>query len=76
MCFRPTAVKKENPCPKCGTVNEDAATVCKECGADLPKMPAPPGAPGAPGGPKAPAAPKAPGMPNAPKAAPKAPGQE
>ena len=83
MCFRPpTAQKRENKCPECGTVNEPTATECVKCGAKLTqqgppppgqsggvKMPPPPGqSPGAPKPPKAPPAP-----PKAPPAPPKAP---
>ncbi len=69
MCFRPpAAAKKENKCPNCGTINLPDATVCANCGAELPKTPpganpATPPPPGAPGGatpPKAPPTPPAP----------------
>lgn len=44
MCFRPpTAEKKENKCPKCGTVNPDQAETCMNCGEKLNKLPPPPG---------------------------------
>ncbi|HEY3345568.1 MAG TPA: zinc-ribbon domain-containing protein [Anaerolineaceae bacterium] len=82
MCFRPPSVeKKENKCPKCGTVNPQEAAVCINCGAELPKAPPPPGVPAAgagappPGGvtpPKAP--PAAPIPPKAPPMPPKKPG--
>jgi hypothetical protein len=80
MCFRPpTAQKRENKCPECGTINLSTAAECVNCGAELkqgppppgqsggvgPKMPPPPGRPG--GAPPAP--PKAP--PSPPKAPPK-----
>lgn len=39
MCFRPTqTLKFENKCPKCGTVNVQDATLCSNCGAELPKV--------------------------------------
>ena len=90
MCFRPpTAVKRENKCPKCGTVNLPDAEVCSNCGEKLEKLPPPPGVsasaagappPGVPAGvtpPKAPPAPpKAPPPPpKAPPAPPKKPGE-
>ncbi len=73
MCFRPAEVSNDKKCPQCGTSNDMTASVCKECGADLPTAPSMPSVPGAPG---APAAPGAPGMPIAPGApgVPKAPG--
>lgn len=81
MCFRPAAVSLPKTCPECGFVNEGEATVCAECGAELPEDAMPGlGAPGTPGGaagappiPGAPGAPSAPGAPAAP-GAPKAPG--
>ncbi|MBN1538336.1 MAG: zinc-ribbon domain-containing protein [Anaerolineales bacterium] len=81
MCFRPpTAEKKENKCPKCGTVNPDLAETCMNCGEKLAKLPPPPGVsasgampppPGQAGGVTPPKAPPAP--PKAPPAPPKAP---
>ena len=76
MCFRPpTIAKKENKCPKCQTVNPPDATVCSNCGAELPKSPLPPDAGVTP--PKAPPVPpKAPPVPpKAPPAPPKKPGE-
>ncbi len=85
MCFRPpTAAKRENKCPKCETINLPEATVCSNCGAELPKMPPPPGVsaaaagappppPGAPGGVTPSKAPPAP--PKAPPMPPKKPGE-
>jgi len=87
MCFRPpTAQKKENKCPKCETVNEPEASVCSNCGAELPKLPLPPGvaasaanlslAPDTPAPKASPAPPKAPPTPpKAPLASPKKPGE-
>jgi hypothetical protein len=71
MCFRPVAIEMKKNCPKCGVENAQSATVCKECGTELPvgpplpgasgvpKVPAAPGMPGAPGAPKVPGAPSA-----------------
>lgn len=89
MCFRPpTAQKRENKCPNCGTVNPAEAEVCSNCGAELPKAPPPPDVsisgttgitpppPAPPGGvtpPKAPPTPPTP--PKAPPAPPKKPGE-
>ncbi len=79
MCFRPpTAQKKENKCPKCETVNLPDASVCVNCGAELPKLPPPPGVSAAGAAAGAPPPPPAPGMvppapPKAPPAPPKAP---
>ena len=67
MCFRPAAVEMTNKCQKCGFENPITETHCKQCGAELPKVPGMPGgAPGAPGMPGMPAAPGAPAAPKAP----------
>ena len=40
MCFRPpSAMKQEKKCIKCGTGNPVAASVCSNCGTELPKLP-------------------------------------
>lgn len=74
MCFRPPDANISKKCGKCGTENEFTATVCAECGADLPEGMGAPGMPSAPGMPKAPGMPGAPGAPM-PPTTPKVPGR-
>jgi hypothetical protein len=82
MCFRPpNAQKAEKKCPKCQTVNPQEATVCANCGAELPNLPPPPGVSAAAAGAPPPTVasgtpPKAPPVPpRVPPAPPKKPGE-
>lgn len=73
MCYRPPNLDVDKTCPECGHKNEQEATACSKCGADLATFSLPTTAPGAPTAPTAPGKPGSAESTSKPPTAPKPP---